>query len=469
MKKMLALIIFTSLLCACASNPVNNSVSEQSGGGFSETETSETPGETVKDYPVVTGSFIQPFAILSFDESKMTRHLKGLLEAGIDTVILQWCCMTPYGKYADVYFDYGGGDEYKSGTYSDRYSGMTETLLACAEELGMKVFVGLNNADEWWSKGPSDSGWNQKQAEIGVLTAQTIYTAYKSKYPGALYGWYYVWEMSNGSIMRWPVENAGLLNLYLDTLTEIDPSMPLMLSPFISEADGSAEQLGESLKQLFAAANFRAGDIYCCQDSVGAGYMSLSKLPDYFAAVGEAVKTKSGLLFWANDENFVQATWTAAPVARFINQMKAAKDYVSGFVTFSYTHYYSPDMVGTSVYHDMYIEYMKTGLLPNDEIPGKPEIEISEITGRDALSLAVDAVQNTYGVAAVKVTINGHEYKTAENGDIRAGKVYRTSFYIDLSAYSPGETLLVEVRAFDVNGTSSEISSLTYTKGGEVN
>lgn len=470
MKKIIALFAAAFILCSCHAGgpaPGENSLpegvksEENTDIGSEMSEISAAPGDT----PVVTGNFIQPFAILSFDENRMTRHLTGLLEAGIDTVILQWSSMTPYGAFADVYFHYEGGDDYKSPDYSDRYSGMTEILLSSAEKLGMKVFIGLNNADEWWSKGPSDKAWNIKQAEAGIVSARQIYSQYKKDFPRALHGWYYVWEMSNGNIMRWPEENAEMLNRYLDELTAIDPSMPLMLSPFISEADGSADELGESLKRLLQKANFRRGDIYCCQDSVGAGYMRLSKLPEYFAAVGEAVKTKDGLLFWANNENFVQETWRASSLDRFIRQMDAASDYVSGYVTFSYTHYYSPDIAGTPVYHDAYIRYLETGALPENDKPGTPEIQADLISGRDALSVSVLAAQNTYGVESVSLQVNGEEYKTAVNGNVRDGAVYKTSFYIDLSAYAKGETLLIQVCAYDATGTPSDIASLSYTKG----
>ncbi|MDD2268879.1 MAG: DUF4434 domain-containing protein [Eubacteriales bacterium] len=417
------------------------------------------------DYPFVTGTFIQPFALANLSKERTTTHLQTLFEVGIDTVILQWSAVTPYGSFQEAYYPSKNAKVSHTENFNENSTELIENLLSAAEELGIKVFIGLNNADEWWSFGPSDAEWNEKQAQTGIIIAQEIYDLYKSKYPAALHGWYYVWEMSNGSIIKWPKENGKLLNLYLDNLAEIDSTMPIMLSPFICEVDGSAELTGNKLKEMLEIANFREGDIYCCQDSVGAGFMSLQKLDEYFSSIKDAVKTKPGLEFWANCENFVHGEkFASAPIDRFISQMKIASEYVTGLVTFSYSHYYSPDLGSSEVYHEVYKQYYKTGTIPASDKPGTPIIVTNKIDGRDAVSVSLEIMQSTYGVSSVNLYINDELINTLTNKSIKSNKTMKSSIYVDLSKYEEGETVVITAIAYDLNNNCSLTGTSEYKK-----
>jgi hypothetical protein len=153
---------------------------------------------------------------------------------------------------------------------------------------------------------------------------------------------------------------GDFLNMYLNPLTEIDSSMPMMLSPFVRSAGGTAQKACEEWKKVFATANFRDGDIFCCQDAVGAGHITIDQLDGYFAALKEAVDTEKGLLFWANDEDFTK-DYQSAYVSRFISQMQIAKNYVTGYVTFAYSHYYAKDYNGNGGFNHAYKYYYDTG------------------------------------------------------------------------------------------------------------
>ena len=323
-------------------------------------EESEEPPVPVKTWPTLSGTFIQPGSFASFTVERWERHLNNLLEAGIDIVIVQWTSETPYGKLKSLY--YPSSLTFEKEASCSIQPKLLPNLLTAAEKLGVKVFVGLNLSDEWWSFACSKEDWNSMQSSLGVEMAKEIYTLYKEQYPNALYGWYFAWEMFNGMSGQ-EAKAASFLNQYLDPLNKLDPSMPLMLSPFIRASGGTASAAGKEWKTVFSQTHFRKGDIFCCQDAVGAGWINISQMDGYFAALKEAVDSKPGLLFWANNECFTK-DYQPRPVSEFLKQMQIAQPYVSGYVTFAYSHYYSPDIPGkvaNRTYHDAYIRYYETG------------------------------------------------------------------------------------------------------------
>lgn len=310
------------------------------------------------EHPIVTGSFMQAWAFSDFSDEQIGRHFDYLKEVGIDTVILQSTASTPNGKFESVCYPSEIAEQNPAGGTVGGNKKFVERCLAAAEARNMKVFIGLNSADEWWDKFVKDEQWYTMQAELGNRMAKEMVNLYKEKYPHAMAGWYFAWEFSN-AIFPYEYNCADMLNINLDFLTALDPSMPLMLSPFIN-ADVPAFLTQASWARVFSSTRFRQGDIFCCQDSIGAGFMPMDKLDSYFKALKNAVNTKPGLLFWANNENFIQADWSSAPVSRFVEQMKITSKYVSSHVSFSYSHYYSPDM-GKQAFHDAYKRYYLTG------------------------------------------------------------------------------------------------------------
>ncbi len=358
--------LFTFTACTTAPTESQNgseALSDAQSAGYETSDTVSTEESTDmidRTWPYVTGTFIQPWAFSGYTEKKWENHLETLLEAGIDTVIVQWSCTTPYGKFSDAYFNAAPSDDQKApGGYTE-YAVMIPRLLKVSEEMGVKVFLGLNIADEWWTEAASQPDWYRNQAEVGKQVAHSLYDLYKEKYPNAFAGWYFAWEYYNG--LGYVDQAAEFLNLYLDELTLIDPELPLMLSPFVrNSVDVQATEA--EWKAIFAKTRFREGDIFCCQDAVGAGHITIDQMDGYFAALKRVCDTVDGLVFWANNENFDQSTWTPAPLERFVRQMNIASKYVSGYVTFAYSHYYAPDIIGTDDYHNEYVKYYNTGSL----------------------------------------------------------------------------------------------------------
>lgn len=315
--------------------------------------------DSMTDKPHVTGTFLQPNAFTSFTREDWKRHMDYLTEAGMDTIIVQWIADTPYGKMTESFCPVGFDCEKAPGYRT--YDEFLPTLLSVAQEKGIKVFVGLNMSDEWWEIACSMDDWNRMQADLGLRLAEGIYRDYKKQYPDALYGWYFAWEMFNGMYGQ-EDKASSFLNLYLDPLNELSPEMPILLSPFVRTVGGTPEQAEQEWKKVFAASHFREGDIFCCQDAVGAEHITIGELDGYFAALKNAVDTCKGLQFWANSECFrkvSEGVFATASVDRFLRQLEIAWPYVTGYVTFAYSHYYSPDVIGRDDEHRAYLDYLR--------------------------------------------------------------------------------------------------------------
>lgn len=316
----------------------------------------------------LTGTFFQPEGFGRYDDSMWDRHMKLLKEAGIDIVIIQWTAKTPAMKFSYTAYPSALAEKNKVENFSEGGKYVLEGCLKAAQNNGMKVFVGLNESDEWWKDFVYNWDWCKAQAELGNEIADELYGLYKEKYPDAFYGWYYVWEMFNG-MNGYEKVCADMININLNHLTKLDSSMPLMLSPFVRTAGGTAEEAGEEWTEFFAHADFREGDIYCSQDAIGAGWMDIDSVVDYFKEIKKAIDTKPGLIFWANNENFTDTDvvkvekkgdkrFIPAPVDRFVKQMELTDPFVTGHVTFAYSHYYAPDR-NPPDHHNEFIRRLK--------------------------------------------------------------------------------------------------------------
>ncbi len=369
----LACLIFCSCFFAgCDTAPAENSVPDISGT-VSETDTSSPDILTYpvlpEGYPAVCGSFMQPGTFAGYSVERMKQHLAYMREVGIDIIILQWSFATEGDKVTAEYFPSSFDEADISSGFDRSGAKLVGTLLEAAESLDMKVYLGLNNDNDWWSKGVNDKAWLERQAYLGLEGAKQLYDTFKQTYPETFYGWYFVHEYYNMKANALQLENAAyLLSAFRDGLYAIDPTMPMMLSPFVSSGNSSAKETGEMWKNIFANVTFREGDIFCCQDSVGAGHIRLDQLDDYYGELKKAVDTEKGLHFWANNEDFEQSNWSTAPLNRFVEQMNIASKYVEAHVTFAYSHYQNPD-IGKGIYHKAYKYYFENGTLPETALP----------------------------------------------------------------------------------------------------
>lgn len=307
--------------------------------------------------PRVIGTFIQPWYVENWTKSDWEQHYDTLLEAQIDTMILQWSGDTKNGSFKFIGYP---TEQCKNMITSTTKINETyvENALAAAEEKNIKVFVGLNLSDEWWSENFLDPTWATREAHLSATMAEELYSLYKTKYPNAFYGFYWSYEFYNNT-SGYETIWANMMNPVLDKMAELDSTMPILLSPYISKyITTTPNELEKMWTNFFQITRFREGDIFCSQDSFGASGLSLDYLEQQMIAMKKAVLTKPELQFWVNCENFVGENGDGpAPLPRFIKQLETFSKYADQIISFSYSiHYTSPSYIHT--YHKEYINYL---------------------------------------------------------------------------------------------------------------
>ncbi|MFD1629462.1 DUF4434 domain-containing protein [Pseudopedobacter beijingensis] len=315
-------------------------------------KTTATKGEEQKEYLVASGTFIQDFLVYNWDDAKWQQELSVLKEVKMKYIVF----------YASVYNNQSLYESELPGITSKYNVDVLDRCLRNAERAGMKVFIGLNFHEDWWQ--PYTSSWLYEQMNIGNQIASEIKEKYSEKYKNSFYGWYWAWEIDNLNYKTQSKQDmlVNALNSNLNHLRSITPDMPVMLCPFMNYRLGSASEYSKMWTYIFSKTNFKAGDVFAPQDCIGADGLKIEMLDSWFYHLSKAVETKPGLLFWSDAETFVQSNWSPAPIERFVEQMKIVQPYVSGIITFAYSHYYSPVTVSGD-YHQRYKNYLKTGKL----------------------------------------------------------------------------------------------------------
>ena len=373
------------LICSCQGpGPSQEPVTTPSGDASLEPSAnpSEDPSEDIQ--AVLSGSFIQHWYVSSWTETAWDTEMKMLSDAGIEYLIY-----TPL-----------------SSDGSDPAYSTLEGCLKSAAKFGVKVFVGPNANSGWWDSS-SNATWLEDQMTRGVSIASEAYKRLHAKYPDSFYGWYWDWEVDNVSWTSRIAMLAKAWNITLDGLKEIDASMPLLFSPFMNSAYGSAASYRDFWKDLFATLHLRKGDIFCPQDCVGAGGVPLTNSSGWFYQLSEAAKTVDGLQFWANVELFEQynlpegTKFATAPITRVVQQMESVKPFVSRIICFAYSHYFSPAQARED-YHKAYLEYVRTGSLPEVGTTGRVNSAVKEVGSGVNLKWTMATKTNVDGFAIYK-------------------------------------------------------------------
>ncbi len=289
--------------------------------------------------PAVTGSFLQAWYCVGWDDARWDAETAWMKQAGLEYLVLQTA----------AYLDENGGWQvnYDSAlpvfAAAEKADVLSGALKSC-RKAGIKVFVGLADFADWWNLGGLSP---QYQTVCGVMTQmqREIWQKYRPQYGETLYGWYFAPEINNVLLLGGGLPSIPRgLNRVLETATALEPSMPVMLSPYFSEAYalGSVTATLPLWQSFFAQTRFRPGDIFCPQDAVGAGWTSEKNLEKVWRMYAAAVEgAEKGVRLWANCENFT-ADHAPALIDRFARQLSAACRYAENIVCFSMNHYYSP-------------------------------------------------------------------------------------------------------------------------------
>jgi len=399
----------------------------------------------------IKGSFIQPHLVTQWNDIRWQEEFKTLKEAGLEFLIFMHTVHTSKeGKTEAVYPS--KLPDIKSGS-----DDLLENCLRNAKRAGFKVFVGLNFNEGWWDVDSLTPKWIMGQMELGNKVAEELINCYKERYSDTMYGWYWVWEVVNSCCKKQFYLDCLIdaLNVNLDFLHQHTEDMPFLLSPFMNSEAGTPEECSRMWQYILSKAHFKDGDIFAPQDCVGAGWLTIDVVAEWFKSLSKAIPSFPKIHFWANIEMFDQRFWTVAPLGRLKLQMDLLRPYVSGFISFAYSHYYSPALKNPLI-HNSYVEYVQKGTLPICESPlPVSNLRIYTDENKDEVILEWKPAKEKKGVMGY------HVYRD----DVLIGNVqydhnnvcrYKWNIQGKLGTYS--------VTSYDICGTESEKIALSLVK-----
>jgi hypothetical protein len=400
-------------------------------------------GKEKVDWPLAEGTFIQKELVRTWDDAKWQSEFQYLREAGMKYIVLAPTAYSSPGAPTETIYP---SDHF---AMEAGYPDLVDNILRNAQKAGFKVFLGLNFDSDWWRKSARDPEWLYSKMQEGNIVADELYNKYHNKYEDTFYGWYWVWEVDN---LNYPREEdqevlAQAININLHHVKELNKEMPFMLCPFMNAAVGTPEQYKQMWVNIFKKTDFAKGDIFCPQDSVGAGGLNMENFVEWFKALREAVDTEKGLEFWSDAETFDHHDWSSAPIKRFVAQLQGVQPYVDHIITFAYSHYYSPN-VGKEAYHKTYVDYVKTGKV--EDIPPSVPGDL-RVTDSSANSVRVQWAPATDNMGVVG-------YRLYRNDTLLSASLIPATFFVDRSV-QPETDYVYRVSAVDAAGNESAQSA----------
>ena len=234
----------------------------------------------------ISGSFIQPWLVADWDDARWQQEYAMLSEAGIHRLIFMHTVHTDKeGKAQAVYPTRIEG--IAPGT-----NDLLDGCLRNAQKAGFEVIVGLNFDERWWNTSKWTPEWITEQMMLGNRVAQEITENYRSRYPGTLKGWYWVWEIEASFIVNSPELGdllVNALNINLDCLTRLTPDLSVILSPFMNSQRCTAEAHAKVWGGILRNAHLKDGDILAPQDCVGSGFLKPEETAQWFKALAAVI------------------------------------------------------------------------------------------------------------------------------------------------------------------------------------
>lgn len=294
------------------------------------------------------GSFIQSWMCSGWSDQRWDQEMEAFKQAGMEYIIFTNALNDDNKGNVESLFPFRP-DVHCS-------SNAIERCLRSAQSHNIKVYIGINFCDGWWHV--TDGEWLKSQMKVGNEVVDALVKAYKKKYPKAMYGWYWVWEVDN---LNWQTSDkqallAECLSISVAHRNEVTPDMPVMMSPFANYKVGAdARQYGAMWRQVFSQVPFRKGDIFVPQDCIGAGGLTLDNVDSWMKEMHDAVKADGRLEFWINVETFTSDA-RPAPIERIKRQVEHATRFTDNMICFAFSHYNSPYAAGDEYFRDFVSE-----------------------------------------------------------------------------------------------------------------
>jgi hypothetical protein len=391
----------------------------------------------------MSGTFIQEYLVKDWEDYKWQSEYRYMKELGMTYLIFG---STADSKAHQTWYP----TKLRGYRQAKGYKDPVDSCLRNAEKMGIKVFLGLNFNADWWAKAANDPTWLYAQMDEGNRIADELYARYKAKYPKAFHGWYWVWEVDNLNYNQ-PAQKQTLakaLEINVSHLHRINRDMPVMLCPFMNYRVGvNANGYRDLWKYVFANTSLGKGDIFCPQDCVGAGGLTLDKLAEWFAALKQAVDSKPGLRFWVDTETFDQTDWTSGTMDRLVQQLRLVRPYVDTAITFAWSHYYSPNNAAAG-WQKTWKDYMANRKL--DAQPPTEPVNFKVLRqGDGSVRVSWLPSSDNIGVCGYDIYRNGTRITRHQSG-----RETKPTVYVDTSA-PVSEPVSYEIQAYDFAGNKS--------------
>ena len=335
--------------------------------------------------PKISGSFIEDWMYIHYDESRWEEEVKYYYDLGLKYFILgsvaneDWEPIIPQkeGQYEFDWTKYVRKNEsiwsnrivYRSSEFPDLYNPDKDSLLYCfkaCKKYGLKAFIGpitdgrfarygwgLENMKNYF---PSWIDYFVKKSERVYREIWNKYEDYREQIAG-FYFWPEYWNFYEGCNVNtdkgyhevWKILFGKLLHDFDEMVSNVTlNTKPILMSPFHNFEICSAENNSNWLIEFFEYAKLRKGTIYAPQDSMGGHYKNhISDIGEWCKGEKKACDT-AGIRYWINNENFRDEdkeryperdpTVPIAPLEEFLQQISAT-DVAETHVVFTLTWY----------------------------------------------------------------------------------------------------------------------------------
>lgn len=180
--------------------------------------------------PEFNGTFVQSWLSGSWDEERWADEIETMEKDGVKYLVLQDLASKDAEGDWTIYYD----SDLPAFQNADVGTDVLANALKAVKGSDIQIFVGLTSFDNLWSTGTI----TKEYGEVCNVTADMMQEIYNTYYKGNeanFYSWYFTMEFSNNILMQLGMPNIIKgLNVVLDKATAIDPSIPLMMSPFTS-------------------------------------------------------------------------------------------------------------------------------------------------------------------------------------------------------------------------------------------
>jgi len=438
----------------------------------------------------IDGTFIQTWLYSYWDDKRWDDEIASMKEIGIQEIIM-----------ADI-ASRSNSNEPWSCSYPSQLSNTslsadeTTKILKQAKKGGIKVYLGLGCDNRWWNWNLCNDNDYQEFEEAITMSCQIareLYSTYKTEFSTTFSGFYSVYEIWNHIEWNNPQRRsiyaqrmAEQFNRLIDTLNVIDPSMPLLFSPFATQTDWCAniENTQAFYEEFFQYCQFREIDEMLPMDNIGGGGQTLETVNPWSAMYANAVANNNGIPQCnANIESFVQPAdsllydtdttplfginyWGSAPIGRFVQQLAIAKNYANKIYTFAYAHYQSPHNNIPGIHQNL-TQYLHTGEIDSlyPTLPQKVKYEMIEIENHNSSSSHSvlkltwsDDYYDEKGILRVNLYKDGKcvAYRTSTRSE--SGNIAHEPDFLLYPNYSKSDKTQYELGFIDTWGNESKSS-----------